>query len=137
MSTEERTVAGKKGYKNGISLMSEKERMAAGKKGYENGLGAMLAEEKTTASAKRMSKAAIKWEENYDEFKRCVGMPERGTPLFSWQMSQLGNGPNSLNAKILKEIEENKIEWSERREKFSDVVEKMALANIGIKWEEN
>jgi hypothetical protein len=23
-----------------------------------------------------------KWEKKYDEFKRCVGMPKKGTPLY-------------------------------------------------------
>jgi hypothetical protein len=46
--------------------MSAEERTAASKKGYENGLG----------SAKSMSVAAITWEKKYDEFKRCIEMPE-------------------------------------------------------------
>jgi len=47
------------------------------------------------------------WEKKYAEFKICVGRPERGTPLFNWQMRQLSNGADSLNAKIRKEIEKN------------------------------
>jgi len=63
-----------------------------GNKGYENGLGAMTAEERMAASAKSMLEAGIVWERKYAEFKRCVGMPERGTPLHTWQKTQLGNG---------------------------------------------
>ena len=40
---------GTKGYKNGISLMSDEERKAASEKGYENGIGAMSAEERMAA----------------------------------------------------------------------------------------
>ena len=67
----------------------------------------------------------IKWEENYDEFKRCVGMPERGTPLYNWHRNQSGNKPYSLNARILKERAENEEEtvWSERSVKLDDCVE--------------
>jgi len=43
----------------------------------------------------------IAWEKKYDEFKRCVEMPERGTPLHTWQQTQLSNTHVScLNAKI-------------------------------------
>ena len=46
----------------------------------------------------------IAWEKKYAEFKRCVEMPEKGTPLFNWQQNQLSNTHgSSLNAKILKE----------------------------------
>ena len=34
-------------------------------------------------------------------------MPEKGTPLYNWQMHQLSNGAGSLNAKIRKELAEN------------------------------
>ena len=62
------------------------------------------------------------WERKFIEFKRCVEMPERGTTLYNWQVYQLSNGANSLNAKIREEIEENKgsTEWSERRVKLSN-----------------
>jgi hypothetical protein len=93
--------------------MLAEERTAAGKKGYENGI------------AKSMLKAGIAWEEKYAEFKRCVEMPERGTPLFNWQQHQLGNDKASLNAKIQKELAENKGStiWRERRVKLVDCVE--------------
>jgi hypothetical protein len=117
---------GKKGYENGIGMMSAEERTAAGKKGYENGIGVMSAEEKMSASTKRMLVAGIAWEEKYAEFKRCVEMPERGTPLFYWQQHQLGNDKASLNAKIQKELAENKgsTTWSERRMKLLIVLSK-------------
>jgi len=48
------------------------------------------------------------WEKKCDDFKRCVEMLERGTPLHTWQSHQLSNTHVScLNAKIRKEIEEN------------------------------
>ncbi len=47
------------------------------------------------------------WEKKNAEFKRCVGRPERGTPLHTWQMHQLSNGAVNLNAKIQKEKAEN------------------------------
>ena len=38
-----------------------------------------------------------------------VEMPKKGTPLYNWQKSQLSNTHVScLNAKIMKELEENK-----------------------------
>jgi hypothetical protein len=51
--------------------------MAAGQKGYENGLG------RTAARKKRSSNDKIgnAWEKKYAELKRCVEMPEKGTPL--------------------------------------------------------
>jgi hypothetical protein len=81
----------------------------------------------------------IAWEEKYAEFKRCVGMPEIGTPLNTWQSHQLSNTHAScLNAKIWKEIEENdgSTVWSDRREKLSDCFEQKNRAKIGIAWEE-
>ena len=56
---------GKKGYENGIRVMSAEERKAAGKKGYENGIGVMSAEERTP-----------EWEKKYIEFESYDGMPE-------------------------------------------------------------
>jgi hypothetical protein len=41
------------------------------------------------------------------EFKSYDGMPEKGAPLYNWQMHQLSNGAGSLNAKIRKELAEN------------------------------
>jgi hypothetical protein len=105
MSTEERTAAGKNGYENGLGAMSAKARMAARKKGDKMRMG-------------------IAWEEKYAEFESYDGMPEIGTPLYCWQDNQLGNRRFSLNAKIWKEIEENKgsTVWSERRVKLSIVL---------------
>ena len=64
-------------------------------------------------------------------------MPEKGTPLHTWQQNQLGNTHRSLNAKIWKEIAENKGStiWSERRVKLSDCVEQKIRAKINNKWE--
>jgi hypothetical protein len=132
MSAEERKAAGEKGYENGIGMMSAEERKAASKKGYENGLGAMSAEE-------NKMRMGIAWEEKYAEFKRCVGMPEIGTPLYKWQSQQLGNTHKScLNAKIRKERAENKGStiWSERRVKLSDCVEQKNIVKMSIAWEE-
>ena len=118
--------------------MSAKARMAASEKGYENGLGTMSAEERMAASAKSMLAAGIAWEKKYAEFKRCVEMPEIGTPLHTWQSHQLSNGRSSLNAKIWKEIEDNKgsTVWSDQIEKLSDCFEQKNCAKIGITWEE-
>jgi len=81
MSAEERMAASEKGYENGLGVMSAEERMAAGQKGYENGLGAMSAEARTVAR-KKGDKMGIAWEKKYAELKRCVEMPESGTPLY-------------------------------------------------------
>jgi hypothetical protein len=64
------------------------------------------------------------WEEKYDEFKRCVEMPKRGTPLNNWQSQHLSNGAGSLNAKIRKEKAENEegTVWSERSVKRANCV---------------
>ena len=98
---------------------------------YEKGFGAMSAEE-------NKMRMGIAWEEKYAEFKRCVEMPERGTPLYNWIKTQLSNGPFGLNAKIRKEIAENEgsTVWSERRVKLSDCVEQKNRAKIGNAWEE-
>jgi hypothetical protein len=87
---------------------------------------------------KNRAKMGIAWEEKCAEFKRCVGMPEIGTPLYNWQSQQLSNGYSCLNAKIRKEIEENEGStiWSERRVKLSDCVEQKNLVKMGIAWEE-
>jgi hypothetical protein len=110
-------------YENGIGAMSAEERMAASEKGYENGIGAMSAEARM-AARKKGNKMSIAWEKKYAEFESYNRMPERGTPLHNWQENQLGNKPASLNAKIWKEIAENKGSntWSERRVKLSDCV---------------
>jgi len=69
---------------------------------------------------KNRAKIGIAWDEKYAEFKRCVEMPKKGTPLHFWQKTQLSNTHGScLNAKIQKELAENKgsTVWSERRVK--------------------
>jgi hypothetical protein len=73
---------------------------------------------------KNRVKMGIAWEEKYAEFESYDGMPEKGTPLYNWQMNQLSNGHAScLNAKIRKEHAENKGSiWSERRVKLSLIV---------------
>jgi orotate phosphoribosyltransferase-like protein len=121
---------GKKGYKNGIGAMSAEARMAASAKGYDNGLGAMSVEE-------NKMRRGIAWEKKYAEFKRCVGMPETGTPLHNWQKNQLGNTHVvSLNAKIREEQEnEGSTIWSERRLKLANCVEQKNREKIGNAWE--
>jgi hypothetical protein len=73
---------------------------------------------------KNRVKMGIAWEEKYAEFESYDGMPEKGTPLYNWQMNQLSNGHAScLNAKIRKEYAENKGSiWRERRVKLSLIV---------------
>ncbi len=64
------------------------------------------------------------WEEKYAEFKRCVGMPKRGILLYNWQNNQLSNTTGTLNAKIQKELAENKGSiWCERKVKLANCVE--------------
>jgi hypothetical protein len=87
MSAKERMAASQKGYENGIGVMSEEARMAGSKKGYENEIGVMAASEKGSSN----DKIGIAWEKKYDEFKRCVEMPERRAPLHNWQSQQLSN----------------------------------------------
>jgi hypothetical protein len=58
---------------------------------------------------KNHAKTGNLWEKKYGEFESYDGMPKRGTPLYNWQQSQLSNTHVScLNAKILKELAENK-----------------------------
>jgi hypothetical protein len=139
MSAEERMAASEKGYIKGIETMSAEERMAASEKGYENGIGAMSVEERMAASEKGSSndKMGIAWERKFVEFKRCVEMPERGTPLHFWQRNQLSNGRASLNTRIRKEEAENEgsTVWSERRVELSDCVEQKNSAKMGNAWE--
>jgi hypothetical protein len=52
MSAEERMAASEKGYDNGIRAMLAEERMAASEEGYENGIGSMSAERRMAASEK-------------------------------------------------------------------------------------
>jgi hypothetical protein len=116
--------------------MSAEARMAARKKGFENGIGAMSAEEKM-AVRKKGDKMGIKWERKYAEFESYDGMPEIGTPLYGWQLTQLGNKPSSLNVKIRKENEENveSTVWRERRVKLFDCVEQKIRTKSGNAWE--
>ena len=74
---------------------------------------------------KNRAKIGNTWVKRYAEFVSYDEMPKRGTPLYNWQQNQLSNGPASLNAKIRKEIAENKGStiWSEQRVKLSDSVE--------------
>jgi len=123
MSAEARMVASEKGYENGIGAMSAEARVVASEKGYENGIGDMSAEARM-AARKKGDNMGIKWEK-YAEFESYDGMPEIGAPLYNWQENQLGNRPPSLNAKIRKELAENKGStiWSERRVKLANCVE--------------
>jgi hypothetical protein len=73
---------------------------------------------------KNHAKISNAWEEKFTEFESYDGMPKRGTPLYNWQMNQLSNTTGSLNAKIQKELAENKGSiWSERRVKLTNCVE--------------
>ena len=130
---------GMRGYIKGIRAMSAEKRMSASEKGYKNGIGAMSVEERMAARGKGSSydKTGIAWERKFVEFKICVEMPEIRTPLYNWQINQLGNGTDSLNAKIRKEEAENEgsTVWSERRVEFFDCVEQMNSAKIGNAWE--
>jgi len=78
----------------------------------------------------------IAWEKKFAEFVSYNGMPVKGTKLYTWQLEQLSTGAASLNAKIRKELAENKGSiWSERRVKLSNCVEQKrdgpkALINI-------
>ena len=88
-------------------------------------------------SAAAIAAAAIVWKEKYNDFKRCVEMPERGTPLHTWQQNQLSSGSKGLNSKIRKENEENEgSTWSKWREKLCDCIEQKICAKIGNAWEE-
>ena len=129
-----------RGYIKGIGAMSAEERMAASEKGYENGLRAMSAEARTAARKKGSSndKSGNTWEKKYAEFKSYDGMPEKGTPLYTWQQHQLNNTHDRrLNAKIREEIDENEGStiWSERRVKLANCVEQKNHAKIGNAWE--
>ena len=78
---------------------------------------------------KNREKISNAWEKKYAEFKSYDGMPEKGTTLHTWQKNQLSNGPVSLNAKIRKELAENKgsFIWSERRVKLANCVEQKGV----------
>ena len=75
---------------------------------------------------KNRAKIGIAWEEKYAGFKRCVEMPNKGTPPHNWQKTQLSNTHGScLNANIQKELAENKgsTVWSEHRVKLANCME--------------
>ena len=78
---------------------------------------------------KNREKISNAWEKKYAEFKSYDGMKEKGTTLHTWQKNQLSNGPVSLNAKIRKELAENKGSsiWSERRVKLANCVEQKGV----------
>jgi hypothetical protein len=129
---------GKKGYKNGIGMMSAEARMAVSEMGYKNGTGAQSAEARM-AVRKKGDKIGIAWERKYAEFESYDGMLEMGTPLYKWKNRQLCNAhPSCLNAKIREEFAENKGStiWSERRVKLVNCVEKKNRAKMSIAWEE-
>jgi hypothetical protein len=74
---------------------------------------------------KNRTKSGNTWERKYAEFESYNGMPKRGTPLHTWQRSQLSNTHGScLNAKIRKERAENEdgTVWSERSVKLANCV---------------
>ena len=100
------------------------------KRDNENGIGAMSAKERTAARG-----VGINWEDKYAEFKRCVEMPKKGTKLCIWQQNELGKGAASLNARIRKELGENKRStvWSERRVKLFDCVTKEKVSRLQCK----
>ena len=99
-------------------------------RGEDGGVARMVAR-------KKGDKMGMAWEKKCAEFKSYDGMPERGTPLHNLQENQLGNKPASLNAKIWKEIAENKGStiWSERRVKLSDCVEQKKGDKMVNAWE--
>ena len=73
---------------------------------------------------KNHTKIGNVWEKKYTEFESYGGMPERGTPLYTWQSNQLSTGTGGLNAKIWEECAENEGSTirSERRVKLFDCV---------------
>jgi hypothetical protein len=95
-------------------------------------------EQKNRTKRKKGNKMGFAWEEKYAEFVSYDGMPERGTPLYTWQSQQLSNTHAScLDAKIREENEENveSTVWRERRVKLFDCVEQKNSAKIGNAWE--
>ena len=70
-----------------------------------------------------------KWESEYTEFKSYDGMPAVGNKLHNWQNNELSKGAASFNAKIRKELAENKgsTVWSERRVKLFHCVAQKRL----------
>ena len=96
-----------------------------------------MSAEARMAARKKSDKMGIAWERKYAECKRCMEMPKKGTSLHTWQKTQLGNAYASLNAKIQKELAENKgsTVWSERRVKLFDCVEQKNRVKSGNAWE--
>ena len=86
---------------------------------------------------KNHAKIGIAWEKKFAEFVSYNGMPVKGTKLYTWQLEQLSTGAASFNAKIRKELAENKGStiWSERRVKLCDCVAQKICAKIDNKWE--
>jgi hypothetical protein len=86
----------------------------------------------------RTEKWGIKWEQQYVEFERWVGMPAVGIKLFSWQKNQLRKGSQGLDAKIQKEIAENEegTVWSERRARLVDCIAQKNCSRLYNKWEQ-
>ena len=123
---------GKKGYENGIGVMSAEERTAAREKGYVNGIGVMSAEERTAAGKKgyenRIAKGD-KWEEQYAVFEVYDGMPERGSTLYKRQKNQLAR----FDAMVEKEIAANdgSTKWEKRKTKLFACIAKKE----NDKWE--
>ena len=76
------------------------------------------------------------WEKRYAEFVSYDGMPKKGTPLYTWQQNELNNShnPSCLNAKIWKELAENKGSiWSDRRVKLAKCVEQKRCESLSTK----
>jgi hypothetical protein len=61
---------------------------------------------------------SVKWDQQYAKFKEHAGMPKKGSPLYSWKDTQLAIRPGGLNARIVKEIENNEggTVWSDMRD---------------------
>ena len=83
---------------------------------------------------KNRTKRGNAWERKYPEFESYDGMPKKGTLLHTWQKHQLGNGTGGLNAKIRKELAENKgcTIWSAQKVKFYNCVEQKRGVNRRI-----
>jgi hypothetical protein len=60
---------------------------------------------------------SVKWEQQYAEFEGHV-MPERGSKLYNWQNNQLSIGHAGLDARIVKDNDENEgvTLWSDRKD---------------------
>jgi len=80
--------------------MSAEARSEVSAKGHTNGLGSMSAKVRSTEG----EKLGTKWEQQYAEFEKHVGMPKKGSELCNWKSTQLNNGPYGLDARIDQEI---------------------------------